>query len=322
MEITVLEIPAFPEAPALWLAALAVKEGQIVKKGQTLARVEGTLPGGQNSAQDLVSAQDGYVVGLHALPGQVVHSGQILCYICSQPSIPAVQPGPRLVFPGSVSLDPAALIIFGGGGHGKTVIDLLRAAGNYRIVGVIDDQLPAGSEVIGVPVLGGTQELKDWYNRGIRLAANAVGGIGNAAVRVKIFDILAKNGFVCPTLIHPAAVVERSAVLEAGVQVFAHAYVGSAARVGFGTVVNTGAIVHHDCVIGRVVNLSPGATLAGNVHVGDHAQIGMCATVNLQVSIGEGAQLGNGCTVKADVPAGERVWAGAIWPYRKPEATS
>jgi sugar O-acyltransferase (sialic acid O-acetyltransferase NeuD family) len=320
MQVSAIEIPRLfekaelPEETAFWLATLAMQDGQAVQQGQALARVEG-----KEFSQDLVSPQDGFVVGLHALPGQIVHAGQILCYICSQPSIPTSPTSPRLITHGVAIFDPTALIIFGGGGHGKAVIDLVRAMGTYRIVGVFDDGLPAGSEVLGVPVLGGASDLSEWHNRGIRLAANAVGGIGNVAVRLKIFEILANAGFVCPALVHPSAVIERSATLEAGVQVLPQAYVGSAARVGFGTVINAGAVISHDCVLGRVVNLSPGATLAGNVRVDDHAQIGMRATVNLQITVGEGALLGNGCTVKANVPPGMRVRAGTIWPAPKEE---
>lgn len=309
MKIFAIEIPKISENQPLWLAALPIKEGQAVQQGQLLARVEG-----KDVCQNLESPGNGFVVGLHAMPGQIVHTATILCYICSQPSISTAQPSPRFAYPSAVTFDPTALLIFGGGGHGKTVIDMVRALGVYRIVGVIDDGLPPGSEVLDVPVLGGQKDLPDWYDRGIRMAVNAVGGIGNVSVRLKIFDILSKAGFVCPPLVHPSAVVERSATLDAGVQVFAHAYVGSAARVGFGTVVNTGVIVHHDCVVGQVVNLSPGATLAGNVRVEDYAQIGMQATVNLQVTVGSGAMLGNGCTVKANVPPNTRVRAGTIWP--------
>lgn len=309
MKIFAIEIPKLSEDQPLWLAALPVKEGQAVQQGQLLARVEG-----KDICQNLESPGNGFVVGLHAIPGQTVHAESVLCYICSQPSISAAQPGPRVVFPNAIAFDPTALIIFGGGGHGKTVIDMIRALGTYRIVGIIDDGLPPGSDVLDVPVLGGEKDLSDWYDRGVRLAVNAVGGIGNVNVRLKVFDVLSKAGFVCPVLVHPSAVVERSATLEAGVQVFAHAYVGSAARVGFGTVINTGAIVHHDCVLGQVVNLSPGATLAGNVRVEDYVQIGMQATVNLQVTVGSGSLLGNGCTVKANVPPNTRVRAGTIWP--------
>ncbi|UCF61382.1 MAG: hypothetical protein JSV37_01525, partial [Anaerolineaceae bacterium] len=51
--------------------------------------------------------------------------------------------------------DPNALIIYGGGGHGKSLIDLIREMGTYKIVGLIDDGLEAGSEVMGLPVFGG-----------------------------------------------------------------------------------------------------------------------------------------------------------------------
>ncbi len=302
-----------PDIDHWWVSTLFVHEGQVVEAGQLLARLEM-----KSTLHALLSPHDGYVVGLHASAGQMVPPGQVLCYICPQPSLAGSY---RKILPDRLlrgaAPDPSSLIIFGGGGHGKAVIDLVRSLGTYRIVGIIDDGLPQGSEVMGVTVLGKSAELEDWAARGITQAVNAVGGIGNVNIRLKVFDLLARAGFSCPTLVHPSAVVERSAVLEAGVQVLAQAYVGSAARVGFGTLVNTDAIVSHDCVIGQVVNLSPGATLAGNVRVEDHAQIGMRATVNVQVTVGKGARLGNGCTVKADVPAGGRVYAGTIWPVRE-----
>jgi acetyltransferase EpsM len=315
VQITAVQIPTAQEEPGFWLASLSVHEGQPVQEGQLLCRLEGKTP-----ALELTSPHTGFIVGLHARPGQVVPNGQVLCYICSQPSIAAARPGLWSDLVSDSAFDPSALIIFGGGGHGKTIIDLVRSLGTYRIVGIIDDTLPPGSEVIGVPVLGGAASLVEWRVRGIRMAVNAVGGIGNVAVRIKVFEMLEKAGFVCPVLVHPSAVVERSARLDPGVQVCALVYVGSDARIGYGTLINTGAIVHHDCAIGKVVNLSPGATLAGNVHVENHAQIGMRATINMKITIGEGAMLGNGCTVKKDVPPGTRVRAGTIWPVPDPGA--
>ena len=66
-------------------------------------------------------------------------------------------------------------------------------------------------------------------------------------------------------------------------QVLPHAYVGSEAVIGFGVIINTGAIVSHDCVLGEYANLSPGAILAGEVQVGSRALVGMGVTINLQV---------------------------------------
>lgn len=212
------------------------------------------------------------------------------------------------------AFDPTAMLIYGGGGHGKSLIDLVRSLGTYRLVGIIDDGLEVNTTILGLPVLGGGEVLPDFYAKGIRLALNAVGGIGNLAVRLQVAQRLAQAGFVTPTVVHPRAVVEPSAQLSSGVQVFALAYIGSEVRIGSGAIINTGAIVSHECTIGDFANLSPGAILAGQVQIGAGALIGMGATINLQVRIGANARVGNGATVKSDVPDGGIVRAGSIWP--------
>lgn len=223
----------------------------------------------------------------------------------------ASQPSPS--FPQS-DFDPMAIIIFGGGGHGKACLDLVRSLGTYRVVGFVDDGISADREIMGLPVLGDSQILAELYAQGVRLAVNAVGGIGNVAVRIKVFRTLAEAGFACPAVVHPTAFVEASAALSPGVQIFPYAYVGSEARIGFGSIVNTGAIISHDCNLGEVVNISPGAILAGEVQVGERTLIGMGATINLRAKIGANARIGNGATVKLDVPEDGIVRAGGIWP--------
>ena len=206
------------------------------------------------------------------------------------------------------------LIVYGGGGHGKSVIEAVRATGQFEVVGVVDDGLERGSAVVGVPILGGGEILPELLAQGIRLAANAVGGIGDARSRLTVFRRLIEAGFACPAIVHPTAFVEPSARLSAGVQVLPHAYVGSEAEIGFGSIVNTSAVVSHDCRLGAYANVSPGALLAGGVTLGEAALVGMGVTVNLGVAIGDGARVGNSAVVKKDVPAGGIVRAGAVWP--------
>jgi sugar O-acyltransferase (sialic acid O-acetyltransferase NeuD family) len=210
--------------------------------------------------------------------------------------------------------DPNSIIIYGGGGHGKALIDLIRMLGTYPIAGFVDDGLQVGSSIMRIPVLGGSNILEKLIEHGVRLAANAVGGIGNITSRIYVFEQLNKAGFSCPTLVHPTAFVEPSAILSEGVQVMPHAYVGSEAHVGFGAIINSGAIVSHDCNLGDYANLSPGAILAGEVTVGAATLVGMGVTVNLKVRIGGRARVGNGATIKQDVPEGGIVRAGTVWP--------
>jgi sugar O-acyltransferase (sialic acid O-acetyltransferase NeuD family) len=357
-----------PNEPEAQVAAVLVKDGQAVTKGDVLCTLETT-----KSATDVVAEADGYIAGLSVTSGQTVRAGEVLCYLSDSPSWkpssapaqarPITQPSgfgeipaglrisqkalalaqeqgldlgllPLDTFvtesvvrsflektaptspPAVSSFDPTAIIVYGGGGHGKSLIDLLHALKTFRIVGIIDDGLDPAlqPEIMGLPVLGGAEVLPKLYAQGVRLAVNAVGGIGNIFVRIQVFERLAEAGFTCPALVHPSAVVEPSAVLSAGAQVFPLAYVGSQAYIGYGAIINTGSIVSHDCVVGDYTNLSPGAVLAGEVRVGSAVLIGMNATVNLRTHIGDGARIGNGATVKADVPEGGLVRAGGIYP--------
>ncbi len=194
------------------------------------------------------------------------------------------------------------------------MIDLIRMEGKYQIAGIVDDRLPAGSLILGVPVLGGAEQLGWLRQKGIFQAVNAVGGIGSIAPRLAVYQRLAEAGFQCVTVIHPRAFIEPNASLSQGCQVFFNGYVGSEVKVGFGAILNTSAILSHECILGDYVNISPGAILAGAVNVGDRVLIGMGATINLGVAIGAGARIGNSAVVKADVPENGIVRAGAIWP--------
>ena len=211
-------------------------------------------------------------------------------------------------------LDSNKIVVYGAGGHGKAVIDLIRSRGIFTVEGVIDDSLPAGEEVLDVLSLGGRGALAALHHRGIRQAANAVGGIGDIRVRIRVFKLLEEAGFHCPAITHPSAVIEESAEFTHGAQVFPLAYIGTDSRIGFGVIVNTGAIVSHDCRLEDYVNISPGAILAGAVEIGSGTLVGMGVTINLGVRVGAGARIGNGATVKDDVPAGGLVPAGTIWP--------
>jgi len=209
-----------------------------------------------------------------------------------------------------------SIVIYGGGGHARSLIDLIQAEGKWQIIGVVDDHLPPGTDLLGVPVLGAGVHLPGLVNKGLKFAINAVGGIGDIQSRLRVADRILAAGLTIPSVIHPRALVEKSAKLGTGCQVFAMAYVGSSVTTGSHVILNTGCIISHDCVLGDFVNISPGAILAGAVTIGARSLVGMGATINLGVNIGTGCRIGNGATVKADVPEGAIVRAGTIYPAK------
>jgi sugar O-acyltransferase (sialic acid O-acetyltransferase NeuD family) len=205
------------------------------------------------------------------------------------------------------------IVIFGAGGHAKAIMDMIKQIGDYSIAGLIDDRIPAGMTILGIPVLGSRNVLPVLFKKGVNLAANGVGGILDITVRVRIFELLKDTGFVFPALIHTRATVEPSAKVGDGVQVFANAYVGSEAELHPKCMINTNAVISHDCKIGAYSHIAPGALLAGHVSIGDRTLIGMGVTTSIGVKIGSGVRIGNGAIVLADVPDKTIIQAGRYW---------
>lgn len=202
---------------------------------------------------------------------------------------------------------PAEFLIWGGGGHGKVVADLVRALG-HSVTGFVDRD-PAKAGCIVDPGGGRVVLIEEDFlaelraGRSLPVRADAVAlGLGNNAARQCCLDLL--GDLAAPPLVHPAAVVSPSASLGRGTVVLARAVVNPAAIVGSGVIINTGAIVEHDCALDDAVHVSPGAVLAGGVRVGARSWIGAGATVIQGVTIGEDVIVGAGAVVIRDVPSG------------------
>jgi sugar O-acyltransferase (sialic acid O-acetyltransferase NeuD family) len=198
------------------------------------------------------------------------------------------------------------IVVAGGGGHARSVIEVLRQGGRYDPVAVTDPS--ATGAIDGVPVAGTDEALRRLHREeGIPAAVPGVGGIGSNDLRRQVFQRLDEIGFELPAVVHPAATVAATAAMGAGSVVLAGAVVGAGATVGRNVIVNTGALIEHDVVLEDDVHVATGAALGGNVHVGRGAHVGLGASVMQGVSIGQDAVVGAGAVVIGDVPDGVTV---------------
>jgi hypothetical protein len=141
--------------------------------------------------------------------------------------------------------NPHSVIIYGGGGHGKAVIDLVRSLGTFDIVGVIDDGIGKGEEVLGIPVLGSKGELAGLRENGIRLALNAVGGVGDVQSRVEVFSPYVN---IAPgALLAGGVTIGEGVLVGMGATLNLHVTVGPNARIG------NSAVIKDDVPAGQIV---------------------------------------------------------------------
>ena len=107
--------------------------------------------------------------------------------------------------------DDIPTLVFGGGGHGKQVIAMLRAGDRYEPKAVIDSVLPPGSKVAGVKVLGDEEYLA----YAVRPGHPHGGQRGRRRHRhrrsVRVYEVLRDAGFTQPNIVHPAAYCENTA---------------------------------------------------------------------------------------------------------------
>lgn len=208
------------------------------------------------------------------------------------------------------------VLLVGGGGHAKVVIDVLRAAG-FEVAGFLDPD-PAAAPIEGVRRLGGDADAPALREQGL---THALVALGDNRLRRRIGERLREDGFTLVTAVHPSAVVSSSAWIGAGVVVMPQAVINAAARVGDHVIVNTGAIVEHDCVLGAGVHLAPRSAMGGGCELGEEAFFGLGAVARPLSRIGARAVVGAGAVVIGAIAA-DVVAAGVPARPRQPGASS
>ena len=200
------------------------------------------------------------------------------------------------------------IILLGGGGHAKVLIDLINASGQFEISGILDTQLEVGTKVLNIPVIGDDDLLSGLYNKGIKNVCIAVGSVKDTTRRRMLFDKVKQIGFLVPYLLHPQAIiVSRNVHFSEGVQIMAGVTVQTGSLFKENTIINTGAIIEHDCSIGSHVHICSGVVISGGCTVGDGTFIGAGATVMQGINIGKCVTVAAGAVVVKDVPESSMV---------------
>jgi sugar O-acyltransferase (sialic acid O-acetyltransferase NeuD family) len=126
--------------------------------------------------------------------------------------------------------------------------------------------------------------------------------LGDNSIRRKIYEKLRSNNvFLNTTFIHSNTIISKSSLIEEQTFISAGVIINPQVKIGVGCIINTGAIIEHDCSIGKFSHIAPGAVLAGNVSIGSGCMIGANAVIKQGVKVGDNVIIGAGAVVLKDV---------------------
>lgn len=191
-------------------------------------------------------------------------------------------------------MDKKNLILLGGGGHCKSVIDVAESAG-YHILGVLDLPENVGTSVLDYNVIGTDDDIPLYVDKAEFIIT--VGFIKNPSVRMKLYKRVKEVGGILATIVASTAHVSKYASLEEGTVIMHQTIVNAGARVGVNCIINTCCNIEHDVIIGDQCHISTGAMVNGDCKVGKMCFIGSQSVLANGISICDDVIVGAGSFV-------------------------
>ncbi|MBT0653023.1 NeuD/PglB/VioB family sugar acetyltransferase [Geomobilimonas luticola] len=194
------------------------------------------------------------------------------------------------------------LLVYGCGGHGRSVADILIANEPDISLCFIDDHARENEHLYGFPV------LNVWNGSEIQYFL-AIGDNVKRANKLEQMDVE-----LLVSVISKTAHIGHMATIAKGVFVGNFAHIGPEAVIGINTIVNNGAIIEHEVKVGAHCHIGPSATISGRCTIGDLVFVGVGTTIKDYISVCSNVTIGAGATVVMDIKE-PGVYAGC--PARK-----
>ena len=205
------------------------------------------------------------------------------------------------------------LILVGGGGHCKSVIDVAESAG-YEILGILDRPEEVGKKVLSAEVIGSDDDIINYVDKAEFVIT--VGFIKDPTLRNRLYDKVLESGGKFATIVSPTAYVSKYAVLGAGTVVMHKAFVNANVNVGNNVILNTMCNLEHDVCISDNCHISTGVMINGDCKVGANTFIGSQSVLKNGITIGDNVVVAAGSFVKDSI-VNNGIYAGNPAKYIK-----
>lgn len=177
------------------------------------------------------------------------------------------------------------IVIIGGGGFCKSVIDVAEDAG-YQILGVLGLPQEVGKSILSYKVIGTDDDIPKYVGKASFVIA--VGHIKDSTLRRKKFKQIKDAGGDIETIIAKDAYVSPYATVGEGSLIMHKAMLSADVKIGICTIINSLANISHDARIGDFCHISTCAAINGACEIGDDTFVGSQTSVNQGVKVSGG----------------------------------
>lgn len=181
------------------------------------------------------------------------------------------------------------VFLFGYSGHAYVIIESFIAAG-FTIAGYFDNH-EAKTNPYQIPYFGfeGSVDVPSIVKSDFVFPS-----VGDNTIRAKLVMFFEKYHLKQCVLIDPSAKVSYSPSIGLSTYVGVNSIINAQSQIGKGVIINTAAIIEHECIVQDFSHIAPAAVLCGNVIVGKGTFIGANAVVKNNTSICSDVILGAG----------------------------
>ena len=190
------------------------------------------------------------------------------------------------------------LILVGGGGHCKSVIDVAESAG-YNILGILDMPEEVGKPILDYKVIGTDDDIPQYVDKAEFIIT--VGFIKNPVIRIRIYNRIKEAGGKLATIIASTARVSKYATVGEGTVVMHQAFVNAGAQIDDNCIINTFCNIEHDAHVGAQSHISTGTMVNGDCAVGERVFIGSQSVLANGIEVCDDVIVGAGSFVRKTI---------------------
>lgn len=196
------------------------------------------------------------------------------------------------------------IAILGSGGFAREVVTIIHAINakspTYDLMGYIDNRLPKGTLINGLPIIGSDDEINKTST-----PISIVTAFGEPDLKEKVYRKYTNPLISFPTIIHPTVILgdASSIKLGKGCIICAGCILTTNIEIKDFVTLNLSCTVGHDVTIGNFSSFMPSCNISGEVNLDKKVYCGTGVKIINQINIGKHAVIGAGAVVTQDIPA-------------------